>query len=87
MTSAWFYAIRNQRLRQGLCPGCGGKITQGYGLMDGHIGVYEVCLGRDCLDPYREIWPDPELEEHAPEAGRTTAGTSANVTARSSSSQ
>lgn len=45
MTPAWFYAIRAQQLRQGLCPGCGGKITQGYGLIDGHIGGH-------VLDPF-----------------------------------
>lgn len=38
MTAAWQHAVRRSRLRHGLCPGCGGKITMGYGLMGGSIG-------------------------------------------------
>lgn len=86
MTPAWFYALRRQRFRQGLCPGCGGKITQGYGLMDGHIGVYEVCLNRHCNDPYHEVWPDHELEGCASEADWTAAGASTEMTTRNPSS-
>lgn len=63
MTAAWNHAIRRSRKRQGLCPECGGKITQGYGLMGGSIGAYEVCLNRRCPDPHFEKWPDPEMEE------------------------
>lgn len=87
MTAAWQHAVRRSRLRHGLCPGCGGKITMGYGLMGGNIGPYQVCLNRRCPDPHFETWPDPEMEEPASEADCTAAGASAERTVRSSSAK
>ena len=85
MTPAWFHAVRAQRLRQGLCPGCGRVLVQGYGLMGGTIGAYTVCTSHRCDDPFMEVWADHEMEGGAPEADCTAAGASTEMTARSPS--
>lgn len=41
------------------CPKCGADLHEGYGLMGGGIGAYEVCLADGC--DYFTKWPDPEL--------------------------